>query len=118
MIYNIDEFRTSCLHHETEERCDNLYAPAKKRKKKKKDEIKNDNEDVKAEFIITKQKIHSMLTFKMPNNLYGMINRDKNSVNNMRKLVKGYLEDHIRLKRYRRNVIIDNKTNRCRATLE
>lgn len=31
-VYIIDEFRTSCLHYKTEERCENLYLGNKKRK--------------------------------------------------------------------------------------
>ena len=34
-VYNIWEFRTSCLHHETEELCDNLYYEDKKGKTRK-----------------------------------------------------------------------------------
>ncbi len=29
-IYNIDEFRASCLNYKTEERCENMYLPDKK----------------------------------------------------------------------------------------
>ena len=28
-VFNIDEYRTSCLHNKTEEKCDNLYLSAK-----------------------------------------------------------------------------------------
>ena len=29
-VYNIDEFRTSCLNYKTEEMCNNLYLPDKR----------------------------------------------------------------------------------------
>ena len=29
-VFNIDEYRTSCLHNKTEEKCDNLYLSDKK----------------------------------------------------------------------------------------
>ena len=34
-VYNFDEFRTSLLHYKTEEKCENLYLPDKKGKKRK-----------------------------------------------------------------------------------
>ena len=34
-VYNIDEYRTSCLNYKTEEPCNNLYLPDKKNKKQK-----------------------------------------------------------------------------------
>ena len=42
-IYNIDEFRTSCLNHKTENKCENMYLPDKKG---------------------TERKIHSILTYQ------------------------------------------------------
>ena len=87
MVYNFDEFRTSCLNSETEERCNNLYAPDK-------DGIK--------------RKIHSVLTYKMENKRYGNVNRDKNAVNNIKKIVTSYLENKKRPERYKRGVNIDN----------
>ena len=29
-VYNLDEFRTSCLNYKTEEKCENIYLPDKK----------------------------------------------------------------------------------------
>ena len=43
-IYNIDEYRTSCLYYKTEEKGDNFYITDKFNKKRK---------------------LHSVLTFKM-----------------------------------------------------
>lgn len=48
-MYNIDEFRTSKLHHKTEEVCNNLYMMDNNKDKTKQKE----------------KKIHTVLTFKM-----------------------------------------------------
>ena len=50
-IYNLDEFRTSLLNYKNEEICKNLYLPDKKG---------------------TLRKLHSVLTYKMENNRYGL----------------------------------------------
>ena len=81
-VFNLDEFRTSCLHHKTEEKCDNLMVTSK-------DGIK--------------RSIHSVLTYKNENKGYGCINRDKNSVNNMKKIVSSYLLNKERPLKYRRD---------------
>lgn len=80
-IYMIDEFRTSCLHYKTENRCENMYV--------------NDKKGVS-------RKLHSVLTFKAKNNRLGCINRDENATNNMIKIVKSYLKDKTRPLRYTR----------------
>jgi hypothetical protein len=80
-IYMIDEFRTSCLHYKTENRCENMYV--------------NDKKGVS-------RKLHSVLTFKAENNRLGCINRDENATNNMIKIVKSYLKDKTRPLRYTR----------------
>jgi hypothetical protein len=64
--YDIDEFRTSILHNKTEERCENLYLEG--------------------------EKIHSVLTYKMENGRLGCINRDRNAVLNMQKIINYILE--------------------------
>ena len=56
-VYNIDEFKTSCLSYKTEEVCENLYL------KFKKDKIQKE------------RKMHAILTFKMENKRKGCINR-------------------------------------------
>jgi len=81
-IYNIDEFRTSCLNHQTEEKCENLYLPDKTGKLRK---------------------LHAVLTFKMENNRYGCINRDLNAVKNMKKITDYWLKYRKRPIIYRRN---------------
>jgi hypothetical protein len=77
--YNLDEYNTSKLNYKTETICKNLYLPDKKG-------------------VI--RKIHSVLTYKMENNQSGCINRDKNAVNNMLKIVNYYLENKKRPENY------------------
>jgi len=86
-VYNIDEFRTSCLNNKTEEYCSNLYLPDKK------GEIR---------------KIHSILTFKMENQRKGCINRDKNGCKNIKKIFDSYIENGTRPLRYQRSYKIEN----------
>ena len=81
-IYLIDEFRTSCLHYKTEEKCENMYV--------------NDKKEIS-------RKLHSVLTFKTENNRLGCINRDENATNNMIKIVKSYLNDKTRPLKYTRS---------------
>jgi hypothetical protein len=83
-VYNIDEFRTSCLSYKTEEKCENLYLKFKKDTKQK------------------ERKIHSILTYKMENNRKGCINRDKNGCKNIQKVFKCYIETGERPEKYRR----------------
>jgi hypothetical protein len=80
-LYNIDEFRTSCLSYKTEEVCKNLYLPDKKNKERK---------------------IHSILTYKMDNTRMGCINRDKNGCKNIQKIFNSYMEKGEIPLRYRR----------------
>lgn len=81
-IYNLDEFRTSCLNYKTEEKCENLYLPDKKG---------------------IERKIHSILTYQTESNRLGCINRDENAVNNMIKIVKSYLTNKTRPEKFRRD---------------
>jgi len=83
-VYNIDEFRTSCLSYKTEEPCENLYLKFKKDPKQK------------------ERKIHSILTYKMENNRKGCINRDKNGCKNIQKIFNSYIETGERPEKYRR----------------
>lgn len=84
-VYNIDEFRTSCLCYKTEELCENLYLKFKKDPKQK------------------ERKIHSILTYQMENKRKGCINRDKNGCKNIQKIFNNYMETGERPVRYRRN---------------
>jgi hypothetical protein len=81
--YNLDEYNTSKLNYKTEEKCENLYQPDKKK-------------------VI--RKIHSVLTYQMENKQIGCINRDKNAVYNMEKIVNYYLLYKKRPERYCRTI--------------
>ena len=81
-VYNLDEFRTSCLHYKTEGFCKNLYLP--------------DHNNV-----IRKQ--HSILTYQMENQRKGCLNRDKNGCKNMQKIFNSYMETGLRPEKYRRD---------------
>ena len=83
-VYDIDEFRTSCLSYKTEEVCENLYLKFKKDTKQK------------------ERKIHSILTYKMENNRKGCINRDKNGCKNIQKVFNYYMKTGERPEIYRR----------------
>ena len=83
-VYNIDEFRTSCLSYKTEKPCENLYLKFKKDPKQK------------------ERKIHSILTYQMENNRKGCINRDKNGCKNIQKVFNSYMETGERPEKYRR----------------
>jgi hypothetical protein len=82
-VYDIDEYRTSCLNYMTEELCKNLYLPDKKNKERK---------------------MHSILTYKMENKRNGCINRDKNGCKNIQKVFNYYIEYEERPYRYKRGV--------------
>ena len=92
-VYNIDEFRTSCLSYETKDLCKNLYLPDKK------------GED---------RKIHSILTYQMENNRKGCINRDKNGCKNIRYVFNYYKKTGKRPERFRR----EYKLERIASTTE
>lgn len=87
-VYNIDEYCTSCLSYKTEKYCDNIILPDKKG---------------------NLRKIHSILTYQMKNKRIGCINRDFNSVNNMKKLTEYYLKNQTRPLRYRRGHKLDEE---------
>jgi len=86
-VYNIDEFRTSCLHYKTEKKCKNLYL-----------------KDLKG----VSRKKHSILTFKMENKRTGCINRDRNGCKNMKKIFNHYIKTGERLERYRRGYKLED----------
>jgi hypothetical protein len=90
-VYNLDEYRTSCLNYKTEEQTDNLYRLDKKK---------------------NKHKIHAVLTYQMFNRRKGCINRDRNSVLNMKKLVDHYLAKKERLPNFARGNL-DKPTKTC-----
>jgi hypothetical protein len=88
-MYNIDEFRTSKLHHETNELCENIELPDKNGKLRK---------------------IHSVLTSKNGRRL-SCINRDYNSTKNMKVLTYICLEGKSRPEIYTRGTKIKKASN-------
>ena len=97
-IYDIDEFRTSCLDYQTETKCDNLYSPDKKG---------------------TIRKIHSVLTFKMKDKRMGCRNRDVNSVMNMKKITDYWFINGKRPLKYTRSYAFEEeKTGRNPSSTE
>ena len=84
-VYNIDEFRTSCLNYKTEEKCNNLRLPGKNN---------------------IEYKMHSILTYKMENNRLGCINRDKNGCQNIKKLFNSFMISGTIPEVYRRGYIL------------
>jgi hypothetical protein len=92
-VYNIDEFRTSCISYKTKDLCKNLYLPDKK------------GED---------RKIHSILTYQMENNRKGCINRDKNGCRNIQYVFNYYKKTGKRPMKYSR----EYKFERIASTTE
>ena len=87
-VYNVDEFRTSCLDHRTEEKNNNAFVKRKNGKNKK---------------------LHSVLVSTIPklNSSKCKLsyqNRDRNSVLNIRKIVKMWFDKKERPNRYKRDV--------------
>jgi len=86
-VYNIDEYRTSKLHHETEEELSNLQIINKKNQKRV---------------------LYAVRTYKKGVR-EGCINRDYNACLNMRKLFNWYLKKGTRPEKYSRSKNEKNK---------
>jgi hypothetical protein len=91
-IYNVDEFRTSCLDYRTEEKNTNAKVITKDGKTKK---------------------LHSVLVSTIPKFessgcKTSYQNRDRNSVLNIRKIVKSWFEKRERPYRYRRDIKLED----------
>jgi len=78
-IITMDEFRTSCLNYRNEEKIENMI---------------NKN---------TGKKIHSVLILKEKEKIIGCINRDRNAVNNYKKIFNSYIEKGVRPERFDRS---------------
>ena len=92
-LYLIDEYKTSQLHYETEEKTGNLWVKEikiskKKKKKRKKKKKKKD----KLKPLLEGVKIHSVLSYQTKSKRKGFINRDNNATRNMVKIVKHIFE--------------------------
>jgi len=126
-VFLIDEFRTSCLHNETEEYCSNLTYVDNKVKPKFKERLKalyakeerTPKEDEKIAYMerfLAKykktdkvRKLHSVLTYQMENGRWGCINRDFNACLNMKKIFFSQMETGERSLRYRRGYDLNEK---------
>ena len=103
-VYQIDEFRTSIMHNIHGEKCEHLVVPLTKKDKEKIEKRKLKYEQLTKVKKKTKKKpivqpdrenkeLHAVLTYKnvidkmTSKSLSGCINRDKNSVLNMIKIV-------------------------------
>ena len=75
----MDEFRTSCLNYRTNEKIENMI-------------------DKK-----TNKKIHSVLILKEKDKVIGCINRDRNAVNNYKKIFNSYIENGKRPENFERS---------------
>ena len=95
-IYNIDEFRTSCLSYRNEEYVKNLYVPDKNGKSQKLHSVLT--LQVEDSRIVCKDGIKKTVNF----NHLGCINRDENAVNNMIKIVESQINFNCRPLRFRR----------------
>ena len=79
----MDEFRTSCLNYRTNEKIENMI-------------------DKK-----TNKKIHSVLILKEKDKVIGCINRDRNAVNNYKKIFNSYIENGKKPEKFERSYKID-----------
>ena len=89
-VYDIDEYRTSCIHYKTNVNCDHMSVKI------------NSSEDSVNQTKVSKQ-LHAVLTYKIVNEevagkgtLSGCINRDKNSVLNMERIFRNLLSNKSR----------------------
>lgn len=84
-VYNLDEFRTSCLNYKTEERCSQLRV---------------------RDWEGKRVSVHSILTYKTENSRHGCIGRYLNAVRNMCKLVNHWLATGERLPNFKRSTTV------------
>jgi len=103
-VYTLDEYRTSCLHHKTEQKCGNLYLPDKKGKMRKMHSILTYQMEVKRKESIDQK--NPIIDIRK-----GCINRDNNAVNNMISIVLQYLKDKTRPYRFMRGVKLEEIKN-------
>lgn len=88
-VYNLDEYNTSKLNYKTEIECKNFSY------------MKNNQY----------RQLHSVLTYQMESKRQGCINRDYNSVNNMKKIVSYWLKYKERPEKFKRQKTTIKVTN-------
>jgi len=110
----INEFRTSIIHNKTEKRCENLIKKYDIKKETIKsiyllEGLKIKNKD-KYEKVIKDKRIHKILVCKTNEKLNEYVNRDVNSVKNMKKIVSLYISTNYKPKTFVLGTKICNNT--------
>jgi hypothetical protein len=100
----LNEFRTSIIDNKTEIKCENLkskldYKKLNIKSVNKLEKVKKKNKELYDEKMKSK-KIHKILTCKTSKKFNKYINRDKNAVKNMLKIVSSYIKTNIKPKTY------------------
>ena len=97
-VYDVDEYKTSCIHHMTKEKCENL----------------------KLGYNGKIRRLHAVLTYKMEKNRMGCMNRDKNGCMNMMRLVEARRRGEERPEELKRqNVLtVERPSNRTKPIIE
>ena len=114
LVLKINEFRTSIIHNKREKRCEN----EKKKYEGKKTNIKSvyslerlkEKNEARYEKAIKEKKIHKILICKTNEKLNEYVNRDKNSVKNMKKIVLSYIKTNHKPKTFVLGTKICNDT--------
>ena len=100
----INEFRTSIIHNKTEKKCENLIKKYDKENKTIKsiyllEGLKEKNKD-KYDKVKKDKKIHKILVCKTNEKLNEYVNRDINSVKNMKNIVFSYINTNYKPKTF------------------
>jgi len=99
LMLKINEFRTSIIDNKSELKCENLllkevnYKNTSIKSIYSLEKLKSKNEE-KYKKVISNKKIHKILTCKTSEKLMKYINRDKNAVKNMLKIVLSYIKNN------------------------
>ena len=101
-MLKINEFRTSIIENKTEKKCENLIKEINYEKMNIKsvysmEKLKEKNLK-KYKKITSNKKVHKILTYKISEKSMKYINRDKNAVKNMIKIVLSYINKNIKPK--------------------
>lgn len=110
----INEFRTSIMHNKTEKKCENYVKKHDVKKLNIKsiyhlNKLEKNNEE-KYKKVIEDKKIHKILVCKTNEKLNEYVNRDKNSVKNMIKIMKSYITENHKPKTFVMGTKICNDT--------
>ena len=114
IMLKINEFRTSIIHNKKEKKCENYIKKEEKEKMNIKniyylEKLKERNEE-KYNKVIKDKKIHKILVCKTNEKFNEYVNRDKNSVKNMIKIVNSYIETNHKPKTFVLGTKICNNT--------